>query len=49
MHAVLTLKPLNLGVHAVLTSDLLSKGEYFDDDEGYDDLGDDGNDDGPVY
>jgi hypothetical protein len=25
------------------------QGEYFDDDEGYDDLGEDGNDDGPVY
>jgi hypothetical protein len=25
------------------------QGEYFDDDEGYDDLADDGNDDGAVY
>lgn len=28
---------------------VLVQGEYFDDDEGYDDLGDDGNEDGPVY
>ncbi len=28
---------------------VLLQGEYFDDDEGYDDLGDDGGDDGPVY
>lgn len=27
----------------------VTQGEYFDDDEGYDDLNDDGGDDGPVY
>jgi len=26
-----------------------NQGEHFDDDEGYDDYGDDGNDDGPIY
>jgi hypothetical protein len=26
-----------------------AQGEYFDDDEGYDDLGDDGGDEGPYF